>query len=135
MPYVYGKVDSLEGTEKVGTHQCAVLVQYYAKVPKMKFWKAGDLVKGDNKIKKGTAIATFVNGEYPPATGKHHGHGHAAFYMSQDDTGIEVMDQWVDDATKPQVSSRRMAFKGKDSKSNFRDISNNADALYVIEQK
>ena len=134
MPYVYEKVNSLEGTDKVGSHQCAVLVQWYAKVPKMKFWKQGAIVRGSNTIIKGTAVATFVDEKYPPAAGKHHRHGHAAFYVSQDDTGVLVMDQW-DDAGKPTVSSRRMAFRGKDSKGNFVDISNNGDALYVVEEK
>ena len=129
MSYVYAKVDKLEKTAKVGSGQCAVLVQWYAKVPLMKYWTAGDLVRGNATIKKGTAVATFVNGEYPPAKGHH---GHAAFYVSQDSLGVTVMDQW-DSATKPKVSSRKMSFKGTTKAGDFVDIQNNGDALYVIE--
>src|SRR5947209_747332 len=104
MPYVYDQVDQLENTDKVGTGECAVLVQRYAKVPLMRGWKPGDAVRGNMNIKKGTAVATFVNSEYPPAQGRP---GHAAFYLSQDASGVMVMDQWANDATKPKVSSRR----------------------------
>lgn len=35
MPYVYAKVDDLEGTTKVGSKQCVALIIYYANAPNM----------------------------------------------------------------------------------------------------
>jgi hypothetical protein len=50
----------------------------------------GDDVKQETALDAGTAIATFVNGAYPQnAT------GHAAVYLTQDDLGIQVLDQWA----------------------------------------
>ena len=49
------------------------------------------MVKGDTALPPGTAIATF------DATGRYanHSHGnHAAIYLSQDASGIRVIDQW-----------------------------------------
>ena len=63
MPYVYEKVDLLEGIDQVGSHHCAVLVQPCAKLPLMKGWKCGGSVNGNKRIEKRTAVATFVKGE------------------------------------------------------------------------
>jgi hypothetical protein len=129
MPYIYSKVDDLEGTDKVGTKQCVVLLQQYAKLPSTQLWTEGVVVVDSLSIPKGTAIATFTAGKYAShATGNH-----AAFYLSQDACGIWVMDQWANDVTKPTVSKRYIRKKGKDRKGNFIDPSNNADAYSVIE--
>jgi hypothetical protein len=131
MSYVYPKVDDLEGTAKVGTKECAVLVQYYAKAPPTTSWKPGADVLGSPPVAKGTAIATFVNGAYP-----NKGNGnHAALYISRDAAGIYVMDQWSNDVTKPKVSKRYLRKKGKNPDGTFVDPSNNAEAFSVIEPK
>lgn len=129
MSYVYVKVDELDETEKVGSHQCVALIQQYAKAPHTSAWKQGKAVKGNMAITKGTAIATFVNGKYPNL-----GHGnHAAFYLGQDAGGIWVMDQWKDMVKKPKVSKRYLRSKGKWKDGSFADPSNNADAYSIIE--
>ncbi len=128
MLYVYGKVDDLQNTDKVGSKQCVALVQTYAKAPITGKWTAGKAVLGQIGLKKGTAIATFVGGKYPSnATGNH-----AALYVSQDATGIWIMDQWANDKQKPKVSKRFLSRKGT-GKDGFVDPSNNADAFSVIE--
>lgn len=127
-PYFYSKVDELEGKPKVFSGECAGIVQWYTKVGLARNWRQGIAVKGNSgNIKKGTAIATFIDGFYP---NKPHGN-HAALYISQNAQGILVMDQWSG-ASKPTISSRRMMFKGKNSDGTFIDPSNNGDALFVI---
>ena len=129
MSYVYSNVDDLDGTAKVGSHQCVALVQHYANLPHTGNWKEGDAVIGNVKIAKGTAVATFVDGQYKSLpTGNH-----AGFFISQDPKGMWIMDQWRSDKTKPKVSKRYLSRKGKDAKGNFIDPSNNADAYSVIE--
>lgn len=126
--YRYADVDTLEGAAKVGSGQCVALVQVEAGAPVTSTWVAGDAVRGQTMLAKGTAIATFENGRYP-----NHPHGnHAALYIGQDATGITVMDQWAGDKNKPTISSRHIAFKGKDKNGNYVDPSNNADAFSVI---
>lgn len=111
----------------VSTGQCAALVQHYTRVGPTSGWKEGEAVKGNATIKKGTAIATFVNGSYPNDA---HGN-HAALYVSQDSTGIKVVEQWSS-LPKPQV--RVLAFLGKTADgSAWENPSNNGDAFSIIE--
>lgn len=131
-PYVYDKVDDLEGKPPVGSKQCPVLVQYYTNVGTVDYWTNGKHVRGYLKsIKKGTAVATFrndaVEGQGYYANEAHD--NHAAFYISQDAKGVTVMDQW---SSKPTISSRVMTFKGKKKDGTYVDPSNNGDALSVI---
>ena len=129
MPYIYLKVDELKGKDKVGSKQCVALLQHYAKLRQTALWKEGNPVIGDISIIKGTAIATFVNGKYP---NKNSGN-HAAFYISQDATGIWMMDQWSDDVFKPKISPHHIKRKGKYANGGYIDPSNNADAYSIIE--
>ncbi|CAD5374828.1 conserved hypothetical protein [Rubrivivax sp. A210] len=129
MAYTYDQVDDLQNTAKVGSKQCVALVQTYAKAPVTSAWKAGKAVLGETTLKKGTAIATFVDGKYASnATGNH-----AALYLSQDLAGIWIMDQWASDASKPKVSKRYLRRKGRLATGGFVDPSNNAEAYAVIE--
>lgn len=130
-PYVYSKVDDLEGKEKVSLKSCASLVQWYTRAPgdAKKTWREGITVRGNGgTIKKGTAVATFVKGRYPSGL-----HGkHAALYIEQEAHGVWVMDQWEGDS-KPTISKRLMYFKGTTSDGeSYIDPSNNGDALSVI---
>ena len=134
-PYVYANVDDLEGAELVGNKQCAGLVQHYVNVGTTEYWTNGKHVRGNGpSIAKGTAVATFLNdaeeekGYY--ANAKHN--NHAAFYISQDATGIKVMDQWAGDKNKPKISSRVMRFLGKNKDGTYVNPSNNGEALSVI---
>jgi len=129
MAYVYPNVDQLEDSEMVGSKQCVALVQHYAHAPVTSAWKQGAHVRDNKTIQKGTAVATFVNGKYP----NHASGNHAAFYVSQNHSGVHVMDQWADDPNKPKVSERLMRFKGKHKDGTYVDPSNNGDALFIIE--
>ena len=129
-PFVYSRVDELEGKPRVSNQACAVLVQWYTKAPgdAKVTWREGLRVRGNGaEIKKGTAVATFVNGRYPNTIH----HKHAALYIEQDPVGVWVMDQW-DSPSKPTISKRRMRFLGKDKDGTYIDPSNNGDALSVI---
>lgn len=132
MSYVYDKPESLEGLPIVGSGQCVALVKEYAGAPASSMWRAGAAVRGDMMLKKGTAIATFVDGRYPNnGTGNH-----AALYVSQDAVGIWVVDQW---SRSGKIQYRHLRFQGrvKDAKgketTRYVDPSNNGDAFSVIE--
>jgi len=126
MSYVYDNPESLDGQQRLGTHQCVALIKHYAKAPAASLWREGASVKGNMLLKKGTAIATFVNGKYPnQGTGNH-----AAFYVSQDGAGITVVDQWTGSGT---IMMRTLPFLGKDKAGNYRNPSNNGDAFSVVE--
>ena len=128
MPYIYTRVDELEKTPMAGNHQCVALVREFAGAPLTLAWRQGEAVLGNSLIRKGTAIATFVNGRYA-----NHSYGnHAAIYMGQTAAGILVMDQWVG-KRQGVISSRTLRAKGKHKTGFYIDPSNNADAFFVIE--
>lgn len=112
----------------VGNHQCIELVRHYAGAPATLAWKRGEAVLGNRLLRKGTAIATFVNGKYA----NHQQGNHAALYMGQTLDGILVMDQWG--GKRPGiVTSRTLRAKGQYKNGLHIDPSNNADAFFVIE--
>ncbi len=76
-----------------GTHlgQCVSLVRVATGAPHSSEWNGGVKVRGNTAIQKGTAIATFQDGKYRNLT---NGDSHAAVYLTQDDSGIYVVDQW-----------------------------------------
>ncbi|RYH65631.1 MAG: hypothetical protein EON54_05515 [Alcaligenaceae bacterium] len=89
-------------------------------------WREGATVKGNLLLTKGTVIATFVNGKYPnKPTGNH-----AALYVSQDASGITVVDQWTGSGA---IRKRVLFFKGKDKNGNLINPSGNGDAFSVEE--
>lgn len=106
----------------VGSGQCVALVQHAAGVGHTSTWSPGTRVKGAGlgAISSGTAIATFIGGIYPNQA---HGN-HAAIYISHDDHGIRVWDQW----RGHPVSQRTIRYKSGDN-----DPSNDGDFYYVIE--
>lgn len=79
-----------------GNTECVAFVQMAAlvgggSVPRTSDWRKGKYVKDlkAGEIAKGTVIATFDdNGLYPGDN------RHAAVYISHDDKGITVYDQW-----------------------------------------
>lgn len=129
MPYVYPNAAALDQTDLVGSHQCVALVQHYTNAPSTGAWHEGAVVRGNLGLAQGVAIATFVNGAYPNLS---HGN-HAAIYLSQDASGIWVVDQWKGDPNKPKVSKRYIPFRGRWKDGTFANPSNNGDAFYVIE--
>lgn len=80
-------------------------------------WRKGNRVKGNTTIADGTVIATFnAEGQY---------HGHAAIYVSQDETGIHVYDQWIT-GTGKGIGPRLIKWNGQ-------GVSNNGEGFYVVE--
>lgn len=129
MPFVYSDAADLEGKDLVGNGQCVVLVQTYTKAPRAANWKQGVSVRGNLLLAKGTAIATFADGVY-----KNRPHGnHAALYLSQDQGGIWVIDQWKNDDPEHKVTRHYLRFQGTDKNGGWVDTSNNGDAFSVIE--
>jgi hypothetical protein len=132
MPHVYAAVDALQGQALVGAGDCVELVKQFAPGLKGKFastWRAGAKVIDTKELKRGTAIATFVDGKYPDnKTGQH-----AAFFLAHAGAAIWVMDQWKGDKAKPTVS-KRLVYPGGPASLNAA-LSNNANAFYVIELK
>ena len=130
MPFTYTAVDTLQNTPLVGGGDCVDLIKELA--PGLRgrptsSWKPGALVIDSPGLRRGTAIATFVDGRYPNnRTGQH-----AAFFLARAGAGFWVMDQWRADGRKPRVSKRYIApgaMTGVHS-----NLSNRADAFYVIE--
>jgi len=119
MPYICQTPELFEG-KKIGSGQCVAFVQQCAGAPTTGVWQQGQKVKGSSMLSKGTAIATFVDGHYP----NHASGNHAAIYVSHDDDGIEVWDQW----SGQTVHRRRIRFKGGSG-----SASNDGDQFYVIE--
>ena len=112
----------------VGNHQCVALVRHYAGAPATLAWKQGEAVLGNRLLRKGTAIATFINGKYA----NHRQGNHAALYLGQTLDGIIVMDQWSGKRLGI-VTSRTLRSKGQYKNGLHIDPSNNADAFFVIE--
>lgn len=136
-PWVYpGEVEGLEGKDRYGNMQCAALVQHTT-TPRIGLaanWREGMRVKGNSHlIKKGTAVATFEDGFYP----NRNEDNHVAYYISEENNGIRVMDQWYNarDDRKPKIGSRVMKFLGQYRDGSYKRPSDNGDALSVIMRK
>lgn len=104
----------------VGNGQCVAFVQQDAGCPHTSRWAQGANVRSSPPA-AGTAIATFQSGKYNNYTD---GRSHAAIYISQDETGLTVHDQW----TKQVVHMRVIRFQNGAA-----DPRNDGDAFSVIE--
>lgn len=133
MPFVYRDVDSLQDHELVGGGDCVALIKEFAPglagLP-TSAWRAGARVVEVKNLRRGTAIATFVNGRYPRLdTGNH-----AAFYLASAGAGFYAMDQWKNDPKfKPRVAKRLISPGLNKRDGTPRAPSNAAQAFYVIE--
>jgi len=79
--------------QNVGTGQCVALAQATSDVGYTSTWSPGAQVRGDTDIAVGTVIATFgSDGTYTNT----YGQSHTAIYLGQDNSGIYVEDQWLD---------------------------------------
>jgi hypothetical protein len=88
-PYIAGRPEAFAG-RVIGAGHCVDFVKAAAGVPRSGEWQKGVQVRGNHHIPRGTAIATFeADGTYTSESGNH-----AAIYLSQDDRGIWVYDQW-----------------------------------------
>jgi hypothetical protein len=117
--------------QSIGSGQCVAFVQWVTGAPLTHFWKQGQLVKGATELPVGSAIATFS-----PPDAKHetayyandmHGLSHAAIYLGQDASGLQVMDQWSHAPGPPQPVHRRTIFFG------HKLPVNDGNLFYVVE--
>ena len=122
-PYLAQHPEELLGTA-VDTGYCVEYVKKVTGVPLTTQWRPGRKVQGATGIPSGTAIATFeADGTYTSKTGNH-----AAIYLSQDENGLWVYDQW----RGHKVAKRLIRFGGgKNSRSGSK--SNNGELFKVIE--
>ena len=99
--------------------QCVSYVrQVYPTLPTTEGWKKGSPAKGN--AKEGMVIATFNSeGNY---------YGHAAIYVSEDQDGINVYDQYIYGVTPKAVGPRKLKFGAAN------DV-NNGDKFYIVEPK
>jgi hypothetical protein len=88
-PYIAARPEAFE-RRVIGAGYCVDFVKAAAGVPRTALWRQGAAVRGNSRIARGTAIATFESdGSYTSETGNH-----AAIYLYPDDRGIWVYDQW-----------------------------------------
>lgn len=107
-----------------GNAECVEFIRQTTGAPRTEDWRQGkkisDAVPG--QIRRGTAIATFDDsGHYPKDTRGRH----AAIYISHNQDGIVVLDQWN---AKRRVSRRTIRYNSASS-----SRSNDANTFYVIE--
>ncbi|WP_129232808.1 BPSL0067 family protein [Cronobacter condimenti] len=120
--------------KSVGNGQCVAFTQKAANMPRTAAWKRGALAKGNTTLAPGTAIATFdADGRYGNHTD---GRSHAAIYLGQDSSGIQVLDQWM--TYKKLPTGERVATPHCVSKRTIRfhkapRAENNGDNYYVVE--
>ena len=101
---------------------CGQCVSYVKRVcpslPQTSKWIKGLPVKDNKNVVEGTVIATFnESGKY---------WGHAAIYVSQNDKGIDVYDQWITPPGPKAVGPRTLRWGAH-------GIANNGDGFYVVE--
>ena len=110
----------LKSGRPVDNGQCVRLVQVAAGVPVTSTWRKGATVRGAETLDRGTIIATFdAAGRYP-----NNAHGnHAAIYLSQDGSGLTVIDQW----TGQPPHQRQIRFNGGEG-----SASNDGDRFSVV---
>jgi len=105
-----------------GSNECVQLIKALLGAPRTFFWKEGRKIKDNiQAIKPGTAIATFVRGQYPQRgrTGMH-----AAIFVRANKAGIYVLDQF---RSKGAVTERFIPWHNGSKKR-----SNNASAYSTI---
>lgn len=110
------------GAQTKGSDLCGQCVSYVKTVcpllPATANWKKGAAVRGNTRLAAGTVIATFGSGG--------HYEGHAAIYVSQNDAGITVYDQWISGAAPKPVGSRLLRWGAQGR-------SNNGDEFHVVD--
>jgi len=97
--------------------ECVAAVKHFCNAPQTSRWRKGRQVKGRTDIRAGTAIATFT----APNNGYR---GHAAIYVGQNSTELQVLDQWK---TK-KFSPRPIRFNNAEN-----GVSNDGDQFYVVD--
>jgi hypothetical protein len=90
-PWIFLDTDKIINYDKLANKECVGIAQETMSMPHTSRWVERAKVLGNDSIKKGTAIATFVDGKYQSLA---HGN-HVAIYLYQDSNSIRVIDQWV----------------------------------------
>ena len=110
-----------------GDAQCVAFVQMATligggSVPGTSQWRKGNYVKDltANQIAKGTVIATFDENNLYPGDPRH-----AAVYISHNNIGITVYDQWK---SRPQVKQRVLIYR----ESEVRQV-DNGNWFWIVE--
>lgn len=119
---VYGKKKFANAK---GNTECVEFIRQVTDAPETPKWVRGRSVKSfkTGDLARGTAIATFdEKGKYPTdALGKH-----GAIYLSHNNEGIDVLDQWN---SQGEVLNRTIRFNRPEGTKR----SNDGDTFYVIE--
>jgi hypothetical protein len=125
-PYVAIRPEQYLGKSS-GNGHCVAFVREAAHAPHTSDWNEGAAVQGNTSIRRGTAIATFQDGEYKNRT---NGDSHAAIYLEQNENGMWVFDQWISSRSgRKPVRKRFIRFKeGAD------EPRNDGSAYAVIER-
>ena len=133
MPYIIDveKIATDKGYDEGYGTQCVALVKKApaatdsANPPQTSLWRPGIWVHGaqPGAIKKGTVIATFLLDKYPLTSPRH-----AAVYISHNEKGITVIDQWVGATGSTPADHRPLRFQGIENRS-----VDNGDLYYVVE--
>jgi len=97
------------------SRHCVAAVKHFCRAPQTSLWRKGLHVKNNQGIRAGTAIATFDS----PNDGYR---GHAAIYLGQNSSGLQVLDQWVG-----QPFHLRTIYFGRPK------VSNDGNKFYVID--
>ena len=122
-PYIAASPEAFEG-RVIGAGYCVDFVKVAAGVPLTTLWRESAAVRGNPDLAPGTAIATVeADGTYTSESANH-----AAIYLSQDNGGIWVYDQWQGQP----VHKRLIPFEGG-SGAKWGSKSNDARRLAVIE--
>lgn len=122
-PYIAARPEAFVG-RVVGAGYCVDFVKAAAGVPRTAAWQEGAEVRGNPRVARGTAIATFgSDGSYTSESGNH-----AAIYLHQDEHGIWVYDQW----RGQPVHKRLIRFEGG-SGAKWGSKSNDGRRFAVIE--
>ena len=88
--YIICNTPQIYADKIIGDGHCVTLIKECASAPMTSEWRAGEKVLDhQDQLPLGTIIATFKNDRYPNRAGYH-----AAIYISHDQSGIWVWDQW-----------------------------------------
>ena len=131
MPYICPHLRLLEEQAVAGDGGCVALIRSVVpglRAPGAAGWRQGAPVIGDQRIARGTAIATFEDGRFAARKG----FDHAAIFLDYAATGIWVLEQ-RDGDDSGMVQKRFIATGQAGSSGEFADPGKAAAAFSVIE--
>ncbi len=131
MPYICPNLRVLEEHSVAGDGDCVALIR--ASVPGLRGtgpsgWRQGAAVVGEQRIARGTAIATFEDGRYANRAGV----DHAAIFLDYAGAGIWVLEQ-REGADSATVQRSFIATGAAGNNGEFADPARAAAAFSVIE--